>query len=532
MKIGNQLEEIVRRLDRWRVCLIILAVIYGSILSIDLTSKAMVWDEVTHLTGGLLLSRGQIATWVWTNSLYPPVYDIFTAIYYLISGPSVLAARMVSVTFSVLSLFAIYEIAKLLYNKKTALLSALLFSVMPGIVWLSRVAMIETMLIFVLCVSMLFFFRWIQTNCEKDRILSIAALVIGVAVKYQMLIIVPIIMLFGMFFWKRNYLKSQVRNYLRFPRLAIIIAAVVLVLVSFFVLLESGVLNVLFFAIQTGSAQKAVYSALYPMPIYYLIVMNWYSNLMHPISLLLYAVGLAGLGLMVYRHKRADKFLLLWFIVVYVAFSLIPNKDWRYPTIAFPVLAIAAASILTTAFEKLSCISKTSRSFARKWSSKILAGALVALALTGIFLSSADAYTWVSEDRLEVPIGQATNFALKGLSDNQTLVVACPLNFFNDYMVGFYLSAKNPSQNYNQVWQYPALAVDAYTLDFNVTQFTTLCQQQNVKYVLLYEFKGMRYFNSSLTAQIIYSSLNESGHFYEQERFGISPNRIFVFLFS
>ena len=149
----------VARLDRWRLCLIILAVIYGYLLSIDLTSKAMVWDEVTHFTGGLLLSRGQIATWVWTNSLYPPVYDIFTAIYYLISGPSVFAARMVSVTFSVLSLFVIYEIAKRLYNKKTALLSAVLFSVMPGIVWLSRIAMIETMLIFVFMSLYAFLFQ-------------------------------------------------------------------------------------------------------------------------------------------------------------------------------------------------------------------------------------------------------------------------------------------------------------------------------------------------------------------------------------
>jgi|WetSurMetagenome_2_1015567.scaffolds.fasta_scaffold00596_11 4-amino-4-deoxy-L-arabinose transferase-like glycosyltransferase len=531
MKTGNRLD-FLRRLDSWRLCLIIIAVIYGSVLSVDLTSKAMVWDEVTHLTGGLLLSRGQFATWVWTNSLYPPVYDIFTAIYYLASGPSVFAARMVSVTFSVLSLFVIYEIAELLYNKKTALLSALLFSVMPGIIWLSRIAMIETMLIFVFCVSMLFFFRWIQTNCEKDRILSIAVLVIGIAVKYQMLVIVPIIMLLGMFFWKKEYLKLQVKIWLKMPRLVIVAAAVLVILIIFLVFLKSGLLNVLFFAIQTGTAQKAVYSALYPMPIYYLIVMNWYSNLMHPISLLLYIIGLMGLGLMVYRRNRPDKFLLLWFIVVYIVFSVISNRDWRYPTIAFPVLAIASASILTTAFDKLAYISKTSKSFVRKWGITILSMSLVTLALTGIFLSCADSYTWVSEDRLDVPIEQATSFALQGLRDNQTLVVACPLNFFNEGMVSFYLSAKNPNQKYNQVWQYPALAVDAYTLDFNVTQFTSLCQQQNVKYILLYEFKGLRYFNSSFTAQIVFDSLFESDRFSEKASFGNSPNRIFILSFT
>ena len=107
----NFLLTQLRRLDKWRLCLIIFAVAYGCLLSIDLGSKSMVWDEVTHFTGGLLLSRGQIGIWVTTNSLYPPVYDIFTALYYLIAGPSVFAARLVSVTFSVLSLFVIYEIA-------------------------------------------------------------------------------------------------------------------------------------------------------------------------------------------------------------------------------------------------------------------------------------------------------------------------------------------------------------------------------------------------------------------------------------
>ena len=177
--------------------------------------------------------------------------------------------------------------------------------------------------------------------------------------------------------------------------------------------------------------------------------------------------------------------------MVYVVFSLIPNRDWRYVTIAFPVLAIAAAGILTAAFDKLTVISKTNKGFARKWGARSVAVLLVALALTGVYLSCADAYTWVSEDRLVVPIEQATSFASQSLSDNQTFVVACPLNFFNEYMVRFYLSAKNPDQNYNQVWQYPALAVDAYTPNFNVTQFITLCQQQNVKYVLLYEFEGI-----------------------------------------
>jgi len=522
----------LRWLDRWRLCLIILAVVYGYLLSIDLASKSMVWDEVTHFTGGLILSRGQIGTWVTTNSLYPPVYDICTALYYLIAGPSVFAARLVSVTFSVLSLFVIYEIANDLYNKKTALLSAVLFSTMPGIVWVSRLAMIETMLIFVFCLSMLFFFRWLRTNKEKDRVFFIAAVAVGVAVKYQTLVIAPIIMLLGMYFWKRDYLKAELKSCLRLPRVAVVVVAIAAVAVAIYALLESGVLNVLLFAISEGTAQKAIYSARYPVPIFYLVDMTWFGNLTHPISLLLYLVGLGGLGLMIYKRKPEDKFLLLWFLVVYVVFTLIPNRDWRYVTIAFPVLAVAAAGILTAAFDKLISLGQKANGFAKKWGTKAAAVLLVAFALTGVFYSCIDAYTWVSHDRIVVPIDQATGYSSQTLGNNQSLVVACPLNLFNEYMVRFYLSAKNPDQKYNQTWQYPAEAVDAYTPDFNTPAFMSLCQQNNVKYVFLYEYGGLKYFNSNLTAQTVYNSLDETERFTLQATFGTQPNRVFVFLFT
>ena len=364
----------------------------------------MLWDEVTHFTGGLLLSRGQVVTWVWTNSLYPPAYDTFTALYYLIVGPSVFAGRLVALTFSVLSLFAVYEIANRLYNAKTALLSAVLFSVMPGIVWLSRLAMIETMLIFVFSVSMLFFFSWLKTDRKRDWAISLVAFSVGVAVKYQTLVVIPIIMLLGMYFWKRDYLKTELKSYLRLPRLAAVVAAIAVVAVVIYALLVSGVLSTLLFAIREGTEQKAVFSARYPEPIFYFVEMTWFSDVTHPVSLLLYFLGLAGLGLMVYRRKRGDKFLLLWFTVVYVVFTLIPNREWRYVTIAFPVLAIAVSSLLMTSFDKLRQIGQTAAgSLARKWVPKIAATLLIVFTLTGVFFSCSDAYSWVAESKLKFP---------------------------------------------------------------------------------------------------------------------------------
>ncbi len=490
----------------------------------------MEWDEVTHFTGGLLLSRGQIGLWVTTNSLYPPIYDIFVAIYYIAIGPSVFAARLVAVTFSALSLFVIFELANRLYNKKTALVSALLFSVMPGIIWLSRIAMIETMLIFIFSVSMLFFFSWLMTNRERDRMISIAAFAVGVAVKYQVLVVVPLIMLLSLFFWKRDYLKTQLKSLMRLPRLAVVVLVIGVAAIVLYLLSSSGLLSLLLFTIREGTAQKAFYSRQYPAPIFYFVEMTWFNNVVQPISLILYAIAIAGLGLMAYRRKRQDKFLLLWFIVVYFVFTLIPNKDWRYVTIAFPVLAISAANLLIATFEGLSKIVRTAKtSLTRKLGAKIIGGLLVALVLTGVYYSFVSAYNWQVQTGFQVPVEQATFFASQNLNQNQSLVVACPVNSFNEQMVWLYMSMKNPNQRYNQILQYPALAADAYSPDFNISQFVILCQQHNAKYVLIYEFGDLQYFSSTLTQQQVCSSLNRTGEFTLQATFGTQPNRVFVY---
>jgi len=489
----------------------------------------MQWDEVTHFTGGLLLSRGQVGQWVWTNSFYPPAFDFVTTSYFVVAGASVLTGRLVAVTFSVFSLFVVYLIAEKMYDAKTAIMSAIFFGLMPGIVWLSRMAMIETMLMFTFCLSMFFFFGWLRTNRNRDRIVSGVAFAVGVAVKYQMLVVTPIIMLTSLLLWKREYLKNQISRYLKLPLLAFIVAAVAVAVFGAYELFASGVLGPWIYAIQVGTADKSLYSIRFPTPIFYFIEMVWpYSNV-HPISLLLYVTGLAGLGLLAYRRKTQDKFLLIWFVAIYLIFTMVPNRQWRYITLLFPVLAISAADLVTKGFSKVQKTWQTAKnSSARRYLLKFAAAVLMMFAVTAVFFSSVDANSWVAKDQIQVPIEQATAYLTQDLSANQSVMVAFPLNLINMNMVWFYLNAKTPSQT--QVWQYPEFAVDSYMPNFNVTEFIGLCTQHNVKYVLLYENgKTQRYFNTTLTEQEVYSTLTSTGRFTLQTTFGREPQRIFVF---
>jgi hypothetical protein len=98
-------------------------------------------------------------------------------------------------------------------------------------------------------------------------------------------------------------------------------------------------------------------------------------------------------------------------------------------------------------------------------------------------------------------------------------------------MVWFYLNSKGPSQTL--VYQYPLLAVDAYTPDLNAVDLVHFCEVNGTGIVMLYEYGGaMTYFNSSLNEPAVYGMLNETGRFALRATFGDAPNRIFVLSFK
>jgi 4-amino-4-deoxy-L-arabinose transferase-like glycosyltransferase len=528
----NILKRTRSRFDNWLFVLLLFVIIYAIFLTLNLSYMSMQWDEVNHFTGGLLLVRGQFWKYFLTSSFYPPVFNLGTAAYFAVAGASVFVGRLVAVTFSCLSIIVVFVMGRKMYGPRVGLISAVLFGVMPGIVWVSRMAMIESMLIFIFSLSMFFFFSWVRAGRERDRVLSIMALAVGVIVKYQMIVVAPIIMLAGAFFWKRDYLRTQVNRFLRLRFLILAAIGIGVGLIVFYELFVSGLITTLIYSIQVGTAERSIYSVRFPIPIFYFVEMVWpYSN-MHPISPLLYFVCLVGLGFLAFRRKSEDKFLLLWFLVIYSVFTVIPNREWRYVTLLFPVLAISASTLIVQAFDKTKTTWRnTNTGMNRRLIAKVLAVFLIALTMVGVFYSCEDAYTWVARDQLQVPIEQATEFALQNLNNNnnQSIVVVFPLNFLNEYMVWFYLNAKQSRPN--EVWQYPKLAVDSYTPDLNITELTIACQEKNTKYVFLYENGGSAYFNSSLTASDVFNILNNTGRFVPENSFGIAPNRLFILTF-
>ena len=525
-----RLTQLKAGLNKWRIAFLVFALSYAVLLLLNLSNMPMQWDEVVHLNGGLFLKHGLYDNFV-NNSFYPPLFDSVTMVFFNVFGVSLVTGRLVSAVFSVLSLWAVFELANSMYGGKAALISAVLLAVMPGYFWLSRMALLEVMLLFFFTLSLLFFFRWLNNHQNKMLVLSGLALGLGFLTKYQVLV-AGVVMIVSLLFLGRGQLKRL------FSRFTLLIVTAVIVIIPWVIIAyrvyASQILNQWVYALQMGNPEKSVYSDRFPIPIFYLVEMTWPYSDIHPISLLLFIVGLLGLGLFAWRRKKEDKFVFIWFASVFVFFTLIANRQWRYVLPLFPTLAISASVFILFVYGKAENTWKEHISINKKRAAKFAAGLFIIFLAVAMVYSINDTYYGVAKYNIQIDINAATNYAITHGSANQSIMVLCPFNFFSQDMVNFYLWADGNTQI--QTYQYPQLPVDTYTPSFNITEFIGLCKQNNVKYVFTYENGGtVPYFNTTLNLQQIYKQLYDSGNFSkisDEATFGSNPRRIFILNFT
>jgi len=514
---------------KWRIAFIFFALSYFLILLLNLVNQPFNWDEATHLNRALELRSGLFNDFV-RDSFYPPLFSCFTAFSFSLFGDSLFSARLVSAVFTVLTLFVVYELTKNMYSEKVALLSSILLAIMPGYFWLARLALIEVTLVFFFTLSLFFFYRWLTTQKNHLAVLSGLALGFGFLAKYQIIAAVVCMAVSMLLLGKGRY------RWL-FSRFSFLIATALTVIVPWLIIaynvLSSYVLSQWVYALQMGNPERSQYSTRFPIPIFYFVEMVWPYPDVHPISLLLYIVGIVGLGFLVWRKKREDKFVFAWFITVFMFFTVISNREWRYVLTLFPALAISASALILFAYDKVRDSLTKKVKIGRKYETKIAAGLLIGFLSITVAYSISDVYYNVKQNSFNIEIKQATDYIVANGSVSGSIIVLCPFNYFSQDMVKFYLWAAGKPQI--QTYQYPALPVDTYTPIFNITEFIGLCEQYNVKFVYTYENGGTTpYFNTTLSLVDIYIQIYASKAFSEispQMTFGETPRRVIVLTF-
>ncbi len=244
---------------------------------------------------------------------------------------------------------------------------------------------------------------------------------------------------------------------------------VVLVVVPWFVMIYhyDGVtkFQTLQYVMTEGGQDRPAYSNRFqPIPVFYLVEMTWPFNdiPVHPISLPIMVLGLCGLGLFAYRRKKQDIFFLTWFVVVYVFFTIIPNRQWRYVTPLFPILAISAACFIMFLYGRVRSWKPPQVGIKAERAKKLAAVFFIFIIASAVAYASYDTYQMTARDQIHIPIQEATNYLATHLDQNQSAVLVCSFNLLSQDMFRFYLPSKHV--------QRPDLAVPRLSCRFFYSQ--------------------------------------------------------------
>ncbi|MBT8171973.1 glycosyltransferase family 39 protein [Candidatus Bathyarchaeota archaeon] len=528
------ISRFIQRLGKWRFVLLIFLLLYFTILLIELDYSTVHWDETPHLNGGFLFSRGQFQEYVETESFYPPAFDLVTGLFFKILGPSVFTARLVAVIFGVLSVWVVFEIANQIYGPKVGLLSSLILASMPGFVWLSRLALLESMLLFFFSLSLLLFLSWMRTNKIKMLLLAGISLGFGFLVKYQAMV-AGIVMLVVLFVMGKQKIEKK------FGKIFFLAIIVLLIVLPWFIFsyeqYASETLETWIHSIQVGNEDRFAYSTRFPWPIFYFIEMVWPYSYAHPVSIFVYILGLLGVGLLLKRRSNEDRFLVIAFFVIYFFFTLISSKDWRYISLIFPVLSIACSEFIIFIFDNAKkMIKKPHVSNINKNFYKIITGIFVFIVSFSLVFSIWESYLWLESEHFNFPVGEACKYISENSTENETAVAYFPTNFFNIAMMRFYLDIYDSGQQ--RLIEFPENAVDVYKpipndhrFFFSINRQIQRYEVMNVKYLLMIEWEIKYYFESFYDSSDVLGNLTNTGRFMLETEFGSYPHRMFIIRF-
>jgi uncharacterized membrane protein len=101
------------------------------------------------------------------QDVHVPLYEVLLHFWIQIFGNSVITARTLSFMFFILTIPVLYLLALQSSDKKIALLSIVLFSLSPFIMWYSSEARMYSLLTFIACINHIYFLRLLRSNGKK-----------------------------------------------------------------------------------------------------------------------------------------------------------------------------------------------------------------------------------------------------------------------------------------------------------------------------------------------------------------------------
>ncbi len=340
---------------RWLV-IILLITVFGGFLRLYGLDWGLPWryhvDENAFINAANAMRKAPHLNYLNPKWFYHPSLNIyivcFLSWFYSLFGsltlPTVhLLGRLNSAFWGIISIPLLYLLGRRLYGSVVGILAALFFSVTVIHVQMSHFFTPDVTLVFFLMATMYFSTGLMKTGSSRDYLLGGMMAGIGMASKYWAPAIVPLLVAHVIrlidlkkFSWGEN--KKIVFSFL--------IAGAAFFLFSPYVILDAGfaIPKILWWAKKTTGAIPQIWAYQFEgtTPYLFHLTHNLPWDLGWPLALL----SLAGLVMIIIRHRRGDILLASWIIPNFLLIGSWYIKSARYLLPVIPFLCLCAAALV------------------------------------------------------------------------------------------------------------------------------------------------------------------------------------------
>ena len=265
----------------------------------------------------VLASRGN------SNFLF---YQQVLAGVYLLFGVSDVAARLVAIGFSTATVLVCFELGRTLYSRHVGLLGALFFALSGYGVLLGRLALLDSTLVFLFSLSLLFFAKWLMTGRDRWLYAFAAALAWTIQAKVTGGLVLVIAV---------NYLLvSRQVGLLSMRR--VLLAGLVFTVFFIPVWVQLALKGDQLLEFLADSGDRVARVPWY----YYLDKLTTFEGFVTPL------VWLAGIALAMRRWTTGDRLLVFWVLVTALFFQFYPLKAFNYALPLIPALSVLAGRVV------------------------------------------------------------------------------------------------------------------------------------------------------------------------------------------
>jgi 4-amino-4-deoxy-L-arabinose transferase-like glycosyltransferase len=222
MKRIEKLLDIMDQLDEWKVLLSIFGISLIIRVLYVVLMPTTVFGDALHYNGvaiGLIEGKGYEGG---VGSFNPPGLPFFLAVIYYVFGYNPQIACVFQAIISSLTCVIIYYIGKTVLNKKIGILSALITAFYPIFIIYSSFLMIETLFIFLLCLSIFYLLKVHEQPTAKNLLISGILLGLTTLTRNVIIIFTPFILI-----WMLWSSKERKKIFLRFAAVFVIMMVVV-----------------------------------------------------------------------------------------------------------------------------------------------------------------------------------------------------------------------------------------------------------------------------------------------------------------